>query len=121
MSSAGSRYLTLSVQLNSNGANVNSLTVEELNHACAISGHICCGWIYTKIAFSGSYSGGNVPLFYVPELPAPLGYHEAYIYRLGGYNSMARYSVNQLRSYGISYKDTTDPSFPFAVNFCYVI
>ena len=112
--------MNLSVELNANGANANSLYVEELNSACAISGHICCGWIYTKISFSGSYIGGNAPLFYVPDLPAPLEYHEAYVYRWVN-NYMRKYSVNQLRQYGISYQDTTDSNYPFAVNFCYVI
>ena len=93
--------MTLSIQLNPNGANVTQFYVNEFNYECKVANHICYGWFYTSIAFSGSYA--NKPTFYIPDLPDPLISNIAfgYIYRSG--SSIGRTYINSIKSGGLQY------------------
>ena len=88
--------MTLTIQLNPNGATVNKLEVNEFNYECKVANHIYYGWFYASIIFGGSYpSSSNQPKFYIPELPAPL-ISVAYGYMYASANSIRRVNINDI-------------------------
>ena len=111
--------MTLSVQLNPNGATVNTLYVDEFNYECKVANHICYGWFYTRIVFGGSYPSSNQPKFYIPELPAPL-ISVAYGYMYVGANSIRRVKINDIRSGGVHYEICRISSNNYNIEFKYM-
>ena len=112
--------MTLSVQLNPNGATVNKLEVKEFNYECKVANHICYGWFYTSISFSGSYpTSSNQPKFYIPELPAPL-ISVAYGYMYMNTNSIRRVKIHDIRSGGVHYEICLIGSNNYNIEFKYM-
>lgn len=95
--------MTLTIQLNPNGATVNELYVNKFNYECKVANHVCYGWFYASIAFGRSYSGNNYPKFYIPDLPDPLISNISFGYKYIGSNSISRISINDIKSGGVSY------------------
>ena len=94
--------MTLSVQLNPNGASVDKFYVNEFNYECKVANHICYGWFYTSMIFSGSYDGSSHPKFYIPDLPAPL-ISVAFGYIYINMNNISRIGINDIKSGGINF------------------